>query len=270
MTKSMLETAPRVYRATDKHTGWREIFTPADGALRHLTYARLIFAPDCPSHKLDTGGREWAVFCIRGPVVVVVGGAEFSLDARDMLYLPRGCAAELRGAPGADLALGGCPAESDSKPQLVRFPEVKDDPAFFFDVGTAELGTRRRIHNMIAHNVKASRLLAGFTIGDPTAWTSWPPHEHSTTKEEFYLFFDMPPPASSVQFVYSSPEAMEFREVVREGDCVTIPGGYHPTAAMPGTQSCFLWVMAAFNPVTDRDFKHGITIQPEYAGVKFV
>jgi 5-deoxy-glucuronate isomerase len=270
MTDQKLETPPRVYRATNAHTGWREFFTPADGVLRHLSYARLVFAPDCTSHRLDTGGSEWALFCIRGPVVVAAGGTEFRLAARDMLYLPRRCAAEMRGEPGADLALGGCPADCDSTPQLVRIGEIANDPAFFFDVGTAELGTRRRIHNMIGHNVKASRLLAGFTVGDPTAWTSWPPHEHSTTKEEFYLFFDMPPPASSVQFVYSSPEAMEFREVVREGDCVTIPGGYHPTAAMPGTQSCFLWVMAAFNPATDRDFKHGITIQPEYAEVKFV
>jgi 5-deoxy-glucuronate isomerase len=123
---------------------------------------------------------------------------------------------------------------------------------------------------MLGHNVKASRLLAGFTIGTPSAWTSWPPHEHYTSKEEFYLFFDMPKPAFSVQFVYSDVANMEFAEVVQDGDCVTIPGGYHPTAAAPGYKSVFLWVMAGYDPKKDRDFKHGINIQPDYQAVKFL
>ena len=84
------------------------------------------------------------------------------------------------------------------------------------------------------------------------------------------LFFNMPKPAFSVQFVYSNVEDMEYAEVVQDGDCVTIPGGYHPTAAAPGYSSVFLWVMAAYDPEKDRDFKHGINIQPDYQAVKFV
>ena len=112
--------------------------------------------------------------------------------------------------------------------------------------------------------------MAGFTVGTPGAWTSWPPHEHNDSKEEFYLFFDMPAPAFSVQFVYSSIDKMEFREIVRDGDCVSIPSGYHPTAAAPGYSTVFMWCMAAYDPDRHRDLKHGITIQPEYQAVKFL
>ena len=270
MPNPAIPIPPQIFHRTNAHEGWREVFSPETGAMRCLTYARLVFGPTVRTHTLDTADREWVLFCIAAPVTVTSAGAAWTLAARDMLYLPRNCVAVISGEPGADLALGGCPAHIDTLPQAVRFADIKDDPAFFFDVGTTESATKRRIFNMLGHNVSASRLLAGFTIGDPSAWTSWPPHEHTDSREEFYLFFDMPPPAFSVQFIYSSTDAMEFKEVVRDSDCVTVPGGYHPTAAAPGASSVFLWVMAAFDPAKDRDFKYGIHIQPEYAAVKFV
>lgn len=270
MKKLLADMPPRVFRATDKHTGWKEIFTPADNAMHYLSYARLIFGAGVKQHRLQTAGQEYAVFCIKPEVTVTVGREKFNLALHDMLYIPRNSEVLVEGEAGADVALAYCPSDMDSTAQLVRYQDIKDDPAFFFDVGTPEMGTKRRIHNMLGHNVKASRLLAGFTIGQPTAWTSWPPHEHSTSKEEFYLFFDMPAPAFSVQFVYSSPQDVEFKEIVQGGDCVTVPAGFHPTCAAPGFQSVFLWVMAAFDPKKDRDFKHGIRLQPEFEAVKFL
>lgn len=265
-----LNKQPRVYRATGSHEGWKEFFSPKDDATQYLSYARLVFGKKIQSHEMKTGDREWVVFCLNGPVSITADGERFELAQHDMGYVPRDCSLKIEGKPGADLAFGGAPAHVKTAPTVVRYNDIKDDPQYFFDVGSAESGTKRRIHNMVGHNVKASRLLAGYTIGEKTAWTSWPPHEHSTSKEEFYLFLEMPKPAFSVQFVYSDPEKPEFREVVRDGDCVTIPGGYHPTSAAPGYRSVFLWVMAAFDPEKDRDFKHGITIQPEYSEVKFV
>jgi len=73
-----------------------------------------------------------------------------------------------------------------------------------------------------------------------------------------------------VQFVYSSLERAESVEIVRDGDCVAIPSGYHPTVAAPGFSTVFFWVMAAYDPDKHRDLKYGITIQPEYASVKFL
>jgi len=265
-----LDIPPQVFRGTQKHEGWKDFFSPETGAMRYLGYSRMVFSDSAKSHTFSTGGNEWVAFCVQPGATVSAGGKEFVLQKHDMLYVPRTCEVSMTGDAGADLVWVSSTADSDSEPQLVRFDEIKDNPDYLFEVGTEELGTRRRIYNMLGHNVKASRLLAGFTTGKPSAWTSWPPHEHAESKEEIYLFFDMPKPAFSVQFVYSSVNDMEFAEVVQDGDCVTIPGGYHPTAAAPGYSSVFLWVMAGYNPQRDRDFKHGINIQPDYQAVKFL
>ncbi|GMU23274.1 MAG: hypothetical protein AMXMBFR13_33560 [Phycisphaerae bacterium] len=261
---------PQVFRRTNKHEGWREVFSPRTGALQYLTYARLVFGPEVRAHALPGDETEWSIFCIQPPATVIVEGQRFELGKHDILYVPRRKPFEISGPAGSDLALGGSPAHIDAEPQLVRFHAIKDDPAFCIDVGSAELHTQRRIYNMLGTNVKASRLLAGFTVGTPGAWTSWPPHEHQESKEEFYLFFDMPDPAFSVQFVYSTPDQMGFAPVVRDGDCVSIPHGYHPTAAAPGFRTVFHWVMAAYDPDKHRDLRYGINVQPEYQNIKFL
>jgi 5-deoxy-glucuronate isomerase len=172
---------------------------------------------------------------------------------------------------GADLVATGATADRDAAPCHVQFErDVKSNPQRVIDVGSEDLHTKRTIYSLLDTHVSCSRLLAGFTIGTPGAWTSWPPHEHNDSKEEFYLFFDMPDPAFSVQFVYPSPDKMEFAPVVRDGDCVTIPSGYHPTAAAPGHSTVFFWAMAAYDPDKHRDLKYGITIQPEYQTIKFL
>lgn len=271
MSQLGLDKIPaQVFRETNTHEGWKEFFSPDTGAMQYLSYARLVLSDKVTSHTLSTGKNEYALFCVKAPITVTVAGQNFDLSQHDILYVPRNTEAVITGAPGSDLVAAGSISDKDAKPQLVRYADVKDNPEYYFDVGSAEMGTKRRIFNMLGHNVDASRLLAGFTMGTPSAWTSWPPHEHYTSKEEFYLFFDMPKPAFSVQFVYSNVGNMEFREVVQDGDCVTIPGGYHPTAAAPGYSSVFLWVMAGYDPEKDRDFKHGINIQPEYQAVKFL
>ena len=70
--------------------------------------------------------------------------------------------------------------------------------------------------------------MVGFTRSQPGHWTSWPPHEHTTLAEELYVYFDMPPPAFGIQLVYTRPEAPELAAIVREGDAVLMPAGYHP------------------------------------------
>ena len=42
MTQPAAGPQPRVYRDTAAHTGWRTVFSPTEGALDLLTYARLV------------------------------------------------------------------------------------------------------------------------------------------------------------------------------------------------------------------------------------
>jgi len=51
--------------------------------------------------------------------------------------------------------------------------------------------------------------------------------------------------------------------VVRDGDAVLVPSGYHPNVAVPGHRIAYLWAMAAHREVEDRHF--GVfNVQPEF------
>ena len=105
--------------------------------------------------------------------------------------------------------------------------------------------------------------MAGVTFSEPGNWTSWPPHEHAAMLEEAYLYIDMPPPAFGVQLVYTEPREPELATIVREGDVVLMPQGYHPNVAAPGGSINFLWMMAAHREDDDRQFGV-VNVQPEF------
>jgi 5-deoxy-glucuronate isomerase len=51
--------------------------------------------------------------------------------------------------------------------------------------------------------------------------------------------------------------------VVRDGDAVLMPGGYHPNVAVPGHRIAFLWALAAHREVEDRQYGV-VNVQPEF------
>lgn len=112
----------------------------------------------------------------------------------------------------------------------------------------------REVNTLLGKNVEAGRLLIGYTISEPGNWTSWPPHEHAAMLEEIYVYFKMPAPAFAIQLVYGNTEDPELVTVVREGDAVLMPSGFHPNVAVPGHRICFLWAMAAHREVEDRQY----------------
>ena len=82
--------------------------------------------------------------------------------------------------------------------------------------------------------------------------------------EEAYLYIDMPEPSFGIQLVYTDPANPELVQVVREGDVVMMPRGYHPNVAAPGGQIKLMWMMAAVREGEDR--KYGVVnVQPEFA-----
>jgi len=53
--------------------------------------------------------------------------------------------------------------------------------------------------------------------------------------------------------------------VVREGDAVLMPAGFHPNVAAPGHSINFVWMMAARREVEDRRFGV-VNLQPGFDG----
>jgi 5-deoxy-glucuronate isomerase len=141
---------------------------------------------------------------------------------------------------------------------------VKADPALHFNAGKET--NQREVNILIGKNVEAGRILAGVTFSAPGNWTSWPPHEHAAILEEAYLYIDMPAPSFGLQLVYTDATEPEIATIVREGDVVLMPQGYHPNVAAPGGSINFLWMMAANREREDRQYGV-VNVQPEFAAV---
>ena len=252
-----------VRRGTNRVKGRSCALAPGNGAVRHLHYGRIILAAGDAASEFATGERETGLICLGGKAEVEVEGQRFALTPYDAVYAPRDSRVRVTPGPdGCDLAEIGARVEGSYPVQFVSYAAVRENPALHFPTGGPN--SRRDLNIVIGKNVEAGRILAGVTFSEPGNWTSWPPHEHGATLEEAYVYISMPEPAWGVQLVYTDPRTPELAVVVREGDCVVMPAGYHPNVAAPGHSIGFLWIMAAHREKTDREFGV-VNVQPEYA-----
>ena len=251
-----------ILRNTASRRGRTVALAPGRTAARHLHYGRIILDADQPL-SFSTDDRETGLVCLKGSVAATVQGHGYQLDRYDALYVPRDEAIGLSaGSSGCDLAEIAAVVASRYPVQYVDFEEVQRNPGLHFATGGPS--NHRDLNILIGKNVDAGRIMAGVTFSDPGNWTSWPPHEHAAMLEEAYLYIDMPPPAFGIQLVYTNAREPELATIVREGDVVLMPQGYHPNVAAPGSAINFLWMMAAHRERDDRQFGV-VNVQPEYA-----
>jgi 5-deoxy-glucuronate isomerase len=251
-----------IFRKTNNHSGRKVYITPQNSTMQHLCYARIILDTSNPIISWKNETCETVLVCLSGTVDVTVGDERFSISERDSVYIPRDSSISLQTRSSVDIAEFFAEVEGRYAMKVVRYAEIKDDKTLHFTAGGP--ATTRDLNILIGKNVQAGRLLAGLTISEPGNWTSWPPHEHSTMLEEMYVYTNMPPPAFGLQFVYTNSEEPELATVVRDGDVVLMPRGYHPNVAAPGHRIGFLWAMAAHREQKDRQFGV-VNVQPEFS-----
>ncbi len=252
-----------ILRDTAARKGRTVALAPGEGASRYLRYGRVILdAADAPL-RFGTGEFEVGFICLRGSATVTAAGQAHTLARYDAAYVPRDASVEVRaGADGCDLAEIAAPVTAVHPVQVVRFTEIRKDPTLHVDAGGPT--AKRDLNVLIGKNVEAGRIMAGVTFSEPGNWTSWPPHEHAVMLEEAYLYIDMPAPAFGIQLVYTDAREPEVATIVREGDLVVMPQGYHPNVAAPGGAINFLWMMAANRENDDR--KYGVVnVHPDFA-----
>ena len=249
---------------THEGKGRRTAVAPGSTAARYLHYGRITLAAGDAPVKFNSHDHEVGLICLKGNATVNTGGETFLLDQYDTVYVSRDSEIEVaaNGSAGCDLAEVSAPVEKRYPTKFVSYKEVRQNPKLHLIAGKPP--AERDLNVLIGANVEAGRIMAGVTFSTPGNWTSWPPHEHSKLLEEAYLFIDMPAPSFGVQFVYTDPQKPELVQVVREGDCVLMPQGYHPNVAAPGGQINFLWMMAAIREGEDRLYGV-VNVQPEYA-----
>ena len=263
MTAETLAPATCIVRETAARKGRTTAVAPGQTATRYLHYGRIIIGADEAPVRFATGERETALVCLAGSAAVDVDGTSVTLGRYDSVYAPRDSSITVTpGAEGADLAEVAAPVVGKHPVQVVRFADVRQDPTLHFEAGGPT--AKRDLNVLIGKNVQAGRIMAGVTFSQPGNWTSWPPHEHAAMLEEAYLYIDMPAPAFGIQLVYTNSREPEVATIVREGDVVLMPAGYHPNVAAPGHPINFLWMMAANREDDDRLYGV-VNVQPEFA-----
>jgi 5-deoxy-glucuronate isomerase len=250
-----------IYRNTNKHKGRAIAISPQNSSMKHLEYGRVILDSSEPTAEFDAGDREIGLICLAGKCSIDVNGETNAIDQYDSIYIPRDSHVKITTDTKVDLA--ECSAEVDNQYplQIVRYADVKDNSSLSFDTGGD--ANKRRVNITLGKNVEAGRILAGFTTSLPGHWTSFPPHEHAEMLEELYVYYDMPAPAFGIQLVYSNTDDPEFVGIVRDGDAVVMPSGFHPNVSVPGHPINFVWMMAAHREVEDRQFGV-VNVQPGF------
>jgi 5-deoxy-glucuronate isomerase len=252
---------PLKFSNTASRLGRSLAVTPDNSAMQYLCYGRVRLGAACTNADFSTEDRETALLCLQGTCVIDVDGTAYDIDTYDAIYIPRGSRVSVTTTATVDLVECASKVTGDYPLQLVRYSDVQKDPSLKFTAGGPS--TTRHLNIVIGKNVKAGRILMGFTRSMPGHWTSWPPHEHSKLLEELYVYFDMPAPGFGIQLVYTQPEKPEFLDFVRDGDAVLMPSGFHPNVAAPGHCINFVWMMAAHQEVEDRQFGV-VNVQPGF------
>ena len=210
--------------------------------------------------QLSAGERETlrddAEMCavvLSGAVDVAIDGMKFGTAMRagdvfggaaDAAYVPPNRALELVSRRDALVAVAAAPLADRpaGRARLIGSTEQS--------VRTAGIGNwSRSIRTILGPDDDAGRLVVGETINPPGNWSSYPPHKHDrhappdeVALEELYYYRFKPETGFGVQLIYGDGE--EAARIVRDGDVIAIPSGYHPVVAAPGYSLYYLWVMA--------------------------
>jgi len=194
----------------------------------------------------------------------------------DVLYLPAGTTAEIRGE--GRVAVAEAPT---SEPREWRYIAAAETPVELRGAGASS----RQVHNFgTPAALDAVKLIVCEVITPAENWSSYPPHKHDehvpgheSRLEEIYYFESAPTssaaaPESAAEAgfgmfsTYSSPAGdIEIDAMVRTGDIALVPYGYHgPAVAAPGYDLYYLNVMAG--PDSERAWL--ISDDPAHAWVR--
>jgi 5-deoxy-glucuronate isomerase len=178
----------------------------------------------------SAAGQSWAV-----------SRADVFSERATALYLPPATPLTITAESPLEAVLVSTPAEKGMPPVLLTPDQVRVN-ARGRDVYT------REVHDIFVNDDRARRIMVGETYNPPGHWSSYPPHKHDgkdgePVLEEVYYYRISPPQGFGQQMLYTA-DGECVAHVVRDGDAVLLPYGYHPVAAPPGYRLYYLWAMA--------------------------
>jgi 5-deoxy-glucuronate isomerase len=191
------------------------------------------------------------------------------------LYLPLNSTLSVEALTECEFGVAWVSAWQDHPARLVSQKDV-----------TVELrggdNATRQINGILRPGFGCDRLVVVEVLTPSGNWSSYPPHKHDVHRldpngnlleadlEEIYYYKIDHPEGYAFQRIYTSPDSPLQRAgepidevlLLRDGDLVLIPEGFHPVTSAPGYTTYYLNVLAgsaqALNAVDD----------PQYAWVK--
>jgi 5-deoxy-glucuronate isomerase len=216
----------------------------------------------------ETGNLEVCIVILSGKVRAYTKGFEtpvigerktvFERIPPYSLYLTTDEVCRIEAVENAELAICKAPGKGTYPSRVIRPEDVKTE--------TRGHGAMERyIQNILADTDAADSLLVVEVYTPNGNWSSYPPHKHDEDNlpheaylEETYYHRINPPHGFCIQRVYDEERGFDETVVVRNGEVVLVPRGYHMVGAPPGYDLYYLNVMAGPTRtwVFQRDEKH--------------
>jgi 5-deoxy-glucuronate isomerase len=239
----LTNTLYRVPREAGLHTLQRR----GEAGAKELTTSRLRL-PAGETHRYQIAGEETVLVLQEGRGRFNTTDAEWTLSRRNVfderasaVYLPPGTLLTVTAETPLEAVLFATPAPGGGGTVVVKPGDI-EVKARGKDIYS------REVHDVLVTDPYVKRLMVGETFNPPGHWSSFPPHKHDgrdgePVLEEVYYFRVSPPQGFGQQMLYTE-EGECVAHVVRDGDTVLLPYGYHPVAAAPGYRLYYLWGMA--------------------------
>jgi len=220
---------------------------------QHIKFG-LLTMNDGEVHESNTEGNEACLVILGGQCNVEVGGQKWEDIGRrrnvfdgkpTSIYIPRDSPFRVEARGEMDAGLCMAPASESRKPSLIPPEDVKC-------LAVGSWNWTRTVCDIMGNDSKIPQtLIVGETINPPGNWSSSPPHKHDVDDlpresklEEVYFYKLKPSQGFALQRIYSADGELDESYVIKDGDTVAFPRGYHPVVAAPGYQLYYLWVLA--------------------------
>lgn len=160
------------------------------------------------------------------------------------VYIPNEDQYQIRALTELEVAVCSAPGQSRHDARLIAPKQVGTEIRGYGNI-------ERQIHNILPEQQPADSLLVVEVFTPNGHWSSYPPHKHDrdalpdeSMLEETYYFRIKPEQGFAVQRVYTDDRSLDETLIVKDGEAVLVPRGYHPVAAPPGYDVYYLNVMA--------------------------
>lgn len=195
--------------------------------------------------------RELAVFNVGQAGTVSVGGTDYELDHRDMIYVGMGA---------GEVSFSSKSASEPAKFYIVSAPAHRSCPttkveisgAKRIDLGASETSNERSIFQFVhPEGIETCQLVVGMTMLAPgSVWNTMPAHTHER-RSEAYLYFGM---AEEARVFHMMGEPQETRHLVVANEQAIISPHWSIHCGAGTSNYTFIWAMAGDNvDYTDMD-----------------